>query len=118
MDAIVNFFKGISLQTWIIIGISVLVLILIILYVRSGRKKDTTSNTTIVNNTTVTQPSSEFPLKYGSRGESVRQWQKYLNSKGATLVEDGVWGPLTEAASTKYASTNVVTEAVFKANVK
>lgn len=49
-------------------------------------------------------------IGYGSRGEEVRSLQRRLNTLGANLKVDGVWGPKTQAAvdtyGTKTASSN------------
>ena len=43
---------------------------------------------------------SEFPLKYGSRGENVARLQKWLNTylhpDFKPLVVDGIFGPKTD----------------------
>jgi len=41
-------------------------------------------------------------LGYGSKGSEVKKLQKTLNSQGAGLKVDGVWGPKTQAAVEKY----------------
>lgn len=43
-------------------------------------------------------------MALGDRGDAVRAEQERLNALGADLVVDGIWGPLTEAAFTKYGS--------------
>lgn len=37
-------------------------------------------------------------VKFGDKGENVKTLQMYLNNKGASLVVDGIYGPLTLAA--------------------
>jgi len=41
---------------------------------------------------------------YGRKGSAVKEYQRMLNSLGAKLSVDGVWGPKTEAAYNKYYS--------------
>jgi peptidoglycan hydrolase-like protein with peptidoglycan-binding domain len=41
-------------------------------------------------------------VRQGSRGEAVSTLQKALNARGADLAEDGIFGPLTEAAVKNY----------------
>ena len=41
-------------------------------------------------------------MPQGDRGSSVTQLQEYLNKQGANLKVDGIWGPLTQAAYTKF----------------
>lgn len=111
-----NFISKITPKGWIAIVIVLLIIILIIYF--STRKKTvttTTSTTTVVPNNTNTTISSGngFPLQMGSIGDNVKKWQTYLNSKGATLVVDGIWGVKTEAASLKYAGFNSVTQDYF-----
>ncbi len=52
-----------------------------------------------------TIPSSlnrDVVLKSGSKGPEVCYLQKWLNGKGANLVNDGQFGPLTQSALQKY----------------
>lgn len=108
-----NFLKSISTKNWIIIAVIILIIVLIIYF--STRKKTVTTTTTITQASIVPVSSGNgFPLQLGSRGPNVTKWQKYLNTKGAKLTEDGVWGPLTDAASLKYMGFNSVTETYFK----
>lgn len=111
---------------WIYVGISILVLILIILFIKNRNKTTTTTTTTTtpsntasaITNATTPAKDDSFPLSYGSRGNNVKLWQKYLNSKGSSLVEDGVWGPLTEAASISKTGYNHITKNYFDSVVK
>jgi len=57
-------------------------------------------------------------LRNGSRGPNVTKWAIKVNTKGATLKEDGIWGPLTEAASLKYTGYNPITQDYFNTVVK
>ena len=41
-------------------------------------------------------------MPQGDRGDDVRELQRYLNSQGANLEVDGIWGPLTQAAVDQY----------------
>ncbi|WP_020590194.1 peptidoglycan-binding domain-containing protein [Desulfobacter curvatus] len=41
-------------------------------------------------------------LRYGTRGEDVIRLQRRLNLHGADIVEDGIWGPNTNAAVTAF----------------
>lgn len=45
-------------------------------------------------------------MKVGSRGAEVMELQKFLNTKGASLAVDGVFGPLTKAAVMKFQADN------------
>lgn len=107
-----NFIKNLTAKQWIIIAVVIIIIIVLIYYFNKPKTiTTTTSTTTIIPSNTAT---NGFPLQMGSRGENVKKWQKYLNTKGAGLTEDGIWGPLTEAASTKYMGFNSVTEVYFK----
>lgn len=121
MKQITSFFSSIDRNTWIIIGVVVLIIIIVIVV----NKRNKTTTTTLTTTTPVNQASfvptstgNNFPLQYGSRGDNIAKWQKYLNTKGAGLKEDGVWGPLTEAASLKYMGFNSVTKEYFDAVIK
>lgn len=111
---------------WLYIGIFLVVIILIILFIRNRNKTTTTTTTTTtipsttssaITNITAPTKNDSFPLSYGSRGENVKKWQMYLNSKGSTLTVDGIWGPLTEAASIAKTGYNFITENYFKSVV-
>lgn len=74
----------------------------------------TTSTTTKPVTSTTTVSSASFPLKYGSRGPEVKTIQGimnnlYLDVIGTELVEDGIWGPKTEAAVKKVLGAGRVT---------
>lgn len=112
MNTVTNFLSSISTRTWIIIAIVLIIIILIIYY--SNKKKTVTTTTTSTMSSALGINSINFPLQIGSRGDNVKKWQKYLNTKGAGLVEDGIWGVLTEAASVKYVGFNSVSETYFK----
>lgn len=45
-------------------------------------------------------------MKVGSRGAEVMELQKFLNTKGANLSVDGIFGPLTKAAVMKFQADN------------
>lgn len=115
MDKVLSFIKGISPKAWIIIAIIVILIIVIIIYIKN---KSVPEKPIVLLNAGIS-PQSVFPLKYGSRGDKVKLFQGYLNSKigyttgGPTdtlLVLDGIWGPLTEAAALKYWQKNTVSE--------
>jgi hypothetical protein len=58
-----------------------------------------TSTGTAAKTTTPAAAKSTFPMKYGDRGEPVKQLQQGLNGRfRANLVEDGIYGPKTQAA--------------------
>jgi hypothetical protein len=42
------------------------------------------------------------PLQKGSQGEDVKQWQLFLNSKGAFIPADGDFGPVTHRATREF----------------
>lgn len=107
-----KYLKSIPTTTWIIIAIVIIILI-IYLATRSKNPTITTTTTTVVPALTNVSSGNGFPLQMGSRGDNVKKWQTYLNSKGATLVVDGIWGVKTEAASLKYAGFNSVTQDYF-----
>lgn len=114
-----KFIKNLTAKQWILIAVIIIVIILII-YFTTRKKTVTTTTTTVISSPSnpVISSGSGFPLQYGSRGENVKKWQKYLNGKGAKLVEDGIWGDLTEAASLKYMGFNSVTEQYFNTVIK
>lgn len=41
-------------------------------------------------------------IKKGSTGESVKEWQRYLNTQGYNLTVDGIFGDNTHNATTQY----------------
>ena len=41
-------------------------------------------------------------MPQGDRGDEVRELQEYLNSQGASIAVDGIWGPKTQAAYVDY----------------
>lgn len=118
MKQITAFFSSIDRDTWIIIVIIVLIIIIVVIRNRRNKTSTTTTTTTFNPNQNTsgnifTSGSGTFPLKNGSRGSNVVIWQNYLNTKGAGLNPDGVWGPLTEAASLKYTGINNVSKDYF-----
>jgi len=119
MGKIISFLKGLSASTWIIIGIVLLIIIAIIIYVRN-KSKDSVNGVsmdkTLSQNLQSTQaPSiSPFPLTMGSRGSEVKSVQKYVNGKGESLVVDGIWGPLTDAAVLKVLKVSSVSQELYK----
>ena len=113
-----NFIKQITPKGWIIIGVVILIIILIIYFARKPKTITTIVKNPVVppanTNTTTTSTGNNFPLHKGSVGDNVKKWQTYLNTKGAGLVIDGIWGNKTEAASIKYMGFNQVEESYFK----
>ena len=55
-------------------------------------------------------------LGYGSKGSEVKKLQKTLNSQGAGLKVDGVWGPKTQAAFEKYGTKAAAKTTAAKAS--
>lgn len=47
-------------------------------------------------------PKARPMLRQGSQGDSVRELQTLLNERGATLVVDGIFGPLTRGAVVQF----------------
>lgn len=45
-------------------------------------------------------------IKKGSSGESVKEWQRYLNTQGYNLTVDGIFGDNTHNATTDYQTKN------------
>ena len=116
MENILNFFKNISLRNWIIIGIITLIIIALIIYFlnKDNVTEGSDVNKTLGENLSASSPRSVFPLQYGSRVEQVKVVQKYLNSKGEKLVEDGIWGPLTGASVLKVLKVTTLSEDLYK----
>lgn len=59
-------------------------------------------------------PSSEttYPptIRRGSRGDTVKLWQRLLTSNGFEgIADDGIFGPLTESATKRYQAKNGLT---------
>lgn len=48
-------------------------------------------------------------LSYGSRGDDVKKLQESLNANGYNLAVDGIYGPKTQAAVSKYQQSNGIT---------
>lgn len=44
-------------------------------------------------------------IKYGDMGQAVKDFQMFLNNKGAKLVVDGIFGPLTNIAWLEFEKT-------------
>lgn len=44
-------------------------------------------------------------VKYGDIGQAVKDFQMFLNNKGAKLVVDGIFGPLTNIAWLEFEKT-------------
>lgn len=120
MNKAFAFLKSLDWKIWLAIIIVVVLIVILIVINNKNKQPVVTTSTTVVN-----QPSNpnssgndSFPLKYGSRGANVSKWQTYLNSKGANLKIDGIWGPLTDAASLKYSGFNSITQEYFNAVIK
>ena len=45
-------------------------------------------------------------IQHGSSGDSVKEWQKYLNTQGYSLTVDGIFGDKTLAATKEYQTKN------------
>lgn len=66
------------------------------------------------HNAAVTRPASASarkpypgrPLKDGSRGADVQTWQAKLKALGYNVAADGIYGPLTEAATKRFQTRN------------
>lgn len=118
--------SNIDAKGWITIGIIIILIIFIFLYIKKKNTIATTISTpvnpsasaTAVINATSPVKGDSFPLSYGARGLNVSKWQTYLNSLGAKLVVDGIWGPKTEAASILYTKFNNITQDYFNAVIK
>lgn len=64
-------------------------------------------------------PRDIFPLMQGVTSREVALYQVYLNQKEAlNLTIDGIWGPLTEAASQKIHGWSVMDMANYAINIK
>lgn len=116
----------ISTRGWITIAI--IVVIVIFIYFKYFKTNPTTSpKVDCVKNpndpscksnynpsvTLAPKIGDNFPLGKGSSGDNVKTYQIYLNSLGSSLKIDGVWGPLTEAASLKYTGFNSIPQDYF-----
>lgn len=112
MDKVLSFIKGVSPKAWIIISIVVVLIIILIVYIKNKNSENELALKNQQNLNKVSQ-SSVFPLVYGSRGEEVKKLQSYLNSKGESLVVDGIWGPLTNASVLKVLKTSSVDNSLF-----
>jgi len=67
---------------------------------------------------TPTTPVSEFPLKRGSKGDKVKELQKFLNIKYSSgLVVDGDFGPKTQGALNTATGLSQVSESWYQNNV-
>ena len=55
--------------------------------------------------TTPIQPDVNLNLQRGARGDDVKQLQSFLNTKGANLKTDSIFGPLTGSALQQFQSS-------------
>lgn len=70
------------------------------------------------NNPTLPPVKKTFPLKRGSKGDKVKQLQRYLNiNYSSGLVVDGDFGPKTEAALNTATGLSQVSESWYQNNV-
>lgn len=74
-----------------------------------------------------TSAESNFPLKYGSRGERVKALQAYINKMWGLapvscdympLAEDGIFGAKTEASCELFLNTKEITEEWYKTHIQ
>lgn len=116
----------ITTKGWITIGIVIVLIIFLYLYFKNRNKITTTTTVTTPKGNTggtstgsvttaVVAPTKDdsFPLGMGSRGDNVKTYQIYLNSLGANLKIDGIWGILTEAASIRFTKFNSIPQDYF-----
>ncbi len=62
--------------------------------------------------------TSLFPLKRGSKGEFVKNVQKFLNWKyKAGLTVDGDFGPKTETAVLKFLKVKTISQGLYKEGI-
>ena len=67
---------------------------------------------------TPTTPVSEFPLKRGSKGDKVKELQRFLNIKYSSgLVVDGDFGPKTQGALNTATGLSQVSQSWYQNNV-
>lgn len=110
----------------IVILIIVVIVIFILLNVFLKKKNNTNSSTSNTNTNhsngvggsiVDNLPLVGFPLKKGSIGMNVSTLQAYLNSKGASLDVDGIFGNLTLAALKQYTGLSEVSQTYFNTNI-
>lgn len=97
---------------YIIIGVILLLVLYFIFTKRSTYLKDNVNNNFLDLFTAEKQEESTYPFKLGSRGKEVLAMQKAINmlyiskdmnaNKPFPLDEDGIYGPLTQAAVIRY----------------
>src|SRR5436190_1687819 len=111
--------KDITPKGWLIIAIVIVLIILLILWIKNSGNKTSQNTTNIIKGQNVNYIQPIFPLTFGSRGEEVKKVQHYLNVKyGEKLVEDGIWGNLTQAAIVKDLGVSGITLEYYNANIK
>ena len=113
-----------NIKIGVIIGLSALVgVIMLRKFVFKSNKakvKDMVSDSGDLDvDSVVVSNVSDFPLKYGSTGNKVKDIQKFLNyalsQKGKpTLLIDGVWGSATDKAFKDLKKKNEVKESEYK----
>lgn len=112
----------------IVILLLLLIVIFIVFLIISKKNSNTNSTNSISNSNPSTSGggiigsvtgvfSGSFPLHKGSVGNNVKLLQNYLNSKGASLVPDGIFGSLTLAALMKYTGLSSVDQSYFNSNI-
>ena len=94
-----------------IIIIIIIIVVLILVFVL-------TSRATSINGNNTFGVKSPFPLKRGSEGNEVINWQNYLNDNinipFISLILDGKFGPKTEAETLKQIGKKEVSKSDYR----
>ncbi len=104
---------------WIIIIIGVVLLVVVFtLIAKAGTKNEIIPGGLGTDNGS-TSTQSKFPLKLGSRGQEVENWQRYLNSNISIifvvgrLIVDGNFGTKTQSETMKQIGSNQVSRTEY-----
>lgn len=106
---------------WIIVAVVIAAIIAAIIILKGKKASAATTGAPITGASTggsTSLVSGIFPLKQGVTSDDVKKLQQHLNSKGASLDVDGIFGPKTEAALQLHYNMKEMTQDQFKQYVK
>lgn len=107
---------------WIVVAVVIAAIIAAIIILKSKKANAATTDGLTANSgsagSSTTTSAKIFPLKQGVTSDDVKKLQQHLNSKGAALDVDGIFGPKTEAALLLHYNMKEMSELQFNQYVK